>query len=184
MSAIVMKKSAARVWNEGQNDYRETFRGEEYVIPGLKHGAGKNYLYFPDYISAVKFVGNYVEPKKTADGQWIQNKPLRLEKIDGSVDPTTQKFISHVDGKVFDTEAQLKAHLETVSPNLLVKDEKRDEAAKSFSNVTPIRDTTKDEIKELLLNLASRLEKLEDKQTVVKGRSSRKKVDDDTKQHI
>ena len=176
-----LKRSAARIWNEGWDDYREVYKGEEIIIPGKKHGEGKNFKFFDEYLTAVKFRGQFIEPKYDNNGKPVRIKPLKLEKIEGSVDKTRNQFISHLDGKAFATEAEMKLHLESMGDvsHLQVKDEKREEALKQ--SMGP-------QLQDVLGSIVNKLAEIEQRLLVTeakpkRGRSS-KKVDHDTEQHI
>ena len=112
--SVAVNRSAAKVWNNGDEDYKELFRDEMITIPGRNKGEGNNYKYFEDYFSGVKFLGQYVDSKQDNNGKYLKCKPLSIEKIPMGQAVASTVYVSHSDGKTFKTQEALNNHLKTV----------------------------------------------------------------------
>lgn len=109
-----------RVWNmhpDGKT-HKETFRGDMIEIPA-------NQYVLMDYEDAYQFKGQYYPMKFDAMGQQDRNsfKVLKLEPHDGSAVTVPTKFVCQMDGKSFDTKAELDAYTKANYADLAFKDE-------------------------------------------------------------
>lgn len=126
-----------RVWNRHPQGltHKEKFRDEMVEIP-----AGKYTLM--DYEDAVLFRGQYFPMKKRPDGGedpagW---KVLQLERHDDSA-PEPQKFICHLDGKIFPSQALLDAYLkENYSDRTFTDESLEEEIAEEKKRGRPRKD--------------------------------------------
>lgn len=98
------------VWNMHQHGltHREVYKGETVEIP-----AGKYILM--DYDEAVQFKSQYFPMQKNAQGVQTPEsmKMIVLKKhVAGTApDKEAKKFVSHMDGKEFATQAELDAYV-------------------------------------------------------------------------
>ena len=124
-----------RVWNKHAKGYthREKFRDDLVEIP-----AGRYVLM--DYEDAVLFKGQYFPLKRDAMGQedpttW---KQIFIEPDDNVTSPiVSEKFVSHIDGKEFNTKAQLDSYLKANFAGQEFKDAALDEELSKIQSVKP-----------------------------------------------
>ncbi len=113
--------SKYRVWNKHSKGltHKENFKGDLIEIK-----AGQYILM--DYEDAVEFKGQYFPMKRDAMGQddptcW---KMIFIEPDGNVTTPVVQeKFISHIDGKEFQSKAELNAYLKANYADAVYKDE-------------------------------------------------------------
>lgn len=109
-----------RVWNkhpEGMT-HKEKFREELIEIP-----AGKYVLM--DYEDAVQFRGQMTPMKRKPTGEPdpAGYKCIFLEKHDGEADTVPTKFICHIDGREFPSQALLDAYVKQNYSDASFRDE-------------------------------------------------------------
>ena len=127
-----------RVWNkhpEGMT-HREKFRGELVEIK-----AGSYVLM--DYEDAVQFRGQFFPMKKlpTGEADPAGFKCIRLEPHDESQPaPDVKKFISHIDGREFESQALLDAYLKENFADQVFKDDALEEEIKKRGPGRPPKD--------------------------------------------
>jgi len=154
MSAIApidKPEAIGRIWNNSDKEYKEKFRGQLITIPARG-------FHEMEYYDAVMFFGQYVRPEKDDSGNYINCKPLRLEKIASGSTATSTKFISHADGKVFATAEELDAHLKANADKFIPQKDEELEKALAARNKT---DEALGKVMDALSTLATRLDKLE-----------------------
>ena len=106
-------KNPVAVWNRGPVEYTEVFEDEEIKI---ESGAFK----VMSRSEAVNFLGTH----PGMDGDQFREKFLDIKPLEGMEIPTGEsevqeeqagKYISHMDGEEFKTQAELDAHLAKLS---------------------------------------------------------------------
>lgn len=111
-----------RVWNDNIYPYNEKFRDQDIMIPA------KEFIVM-ERDQAVLFRGTMNAVKLDSNGQANDAryfKKIRLEPISGNeADEITSspKFRCEMDGRVFDTEGQLKKHIDENYKDRIVVDE-------------------------------------------------------------
>ncbi len=112
-----------RVWNMHSlgMTHKELFRGEKIEIP-----AGKYVLM--DYEDAHQFKGQYVPMRKDAMEQQIPEtwKMLKLEPHDDEEIVPKTGWVCQMDGKTFNTKAELEAYTAANYKDMAFKDETLD----------------------------------------------------------
>ena len=111
-----------RVWNKHTLDHKELFRGDKIEIP-----AGKFVLM--DYEDAHQFKGQYVPMKFDAMEQQTEEtkKILFLEPDDKEEVVPKSGYVCQMDGKAFNTKAELEAYTAANYKDLAFKDDSLDE---------------------------------------------------------
>lgn len=164
----------ARIWNNSDKEYREKFKAKEIVIPA------RGYVDM-EYYEAVYFVGTFAPSMKDERGQWIKSKPLRLEKL-FDLDPNWKpnQFVSHADGKSFNTEDELKEHLVSIKGKYEPQKDERLDA--SLAAQKKNMDEVLGKLTSVLDNMNERLAKLEGS-AKPKSQKGRKKNDANRDNH-
>lgn len=96
-----------KVWNDGPTDYSEKFRDDLITIP-------KGKFIEMDYYDANQFLSQYIPPRKTETGIYLNHKQLRIDADLKAV--TAEQQTIHacmVCGGKFDTGTQLEGHVKT-----------------------------------------------------------------------
>lgn len=114
-----------QVWNDNVHPYREMFREREIKIPA------KGFIEMDEDEAQLfkgTFAGILVDADDNPDPRGY--KMIRIEPITAATPKAEpEKFVSHRDGKSFDTEKELKAHLEQFKDETVV-DEDAEQAIK------------------------------------------------------
>lgn len=114
----------ARIWNDWTQEHVEDFRGDMVRIPAK----GFIVMSWPD---AVQFRGQYTPIIRDGLGKDLKPKMIRVEKIDaGAPEYAAQKFVCQVDGREFNTQAELDSYIAANHTERMVDDEAR----KKFQN--------------------------------------------------
>lgn len=122
-----------RVFNDNVHDYSETFREVKLKIPAkgfILMDAEEAHLFKGTFAGILRDADDNPDPKGF--------KMIRIEPISAeAAAPEAEKFLSHHDGKSFDTKAELLNHLEQFKDEVVVDEEAEKElAAKKKMNPT------------------------------------------------
>lgn len=99
-----MAEAKAKVWNDHTEDHVEEFKGEMIRIPAKGHIE----MYWSD---AEQFKGQYTPIIRDGMGRDLKPKMVRLEKIDAVAQAEKAKLVCPMDGRSFDTQDALDAHI-------------------------------------------------------------------------
>lgn len=118
-----------KVWNDNVHPYNEEFRDQKISIPP------KGFIVM-DKDEAETFQGTYAPMKKDGDGNDIPEgyKMIRIEALSAEdlAPKESPKFTCMIDGKSFDTQAELNAHMKANYSDLKpIVDEAAEEAIKT-----------------------------------------------------
>lgn len=125
-----------RVWNDNVHVFQQKFRDAIIRIPPKKY-------VLMDREEAILFKSKFWPPVLGGDDvpKPESYKMLRIERLDSAEAAKEQakKFICHVDGQAFETEAELKAHVkESGYEDKLLKAEEHEAFMKK-----PVSDTSR-----------------------------------------
>jgi len=116
-----------KIWNRGEKEYTEKFKGKEIVI------AARSYVTM-EHSEGAQFMGRYAPTEKNALGDYIRCKPLSLERIDPD---SKEVFKGEVKcalcNQPFKDELDLKLHSEDAHAESMVEKETRELAKKRKS---------------------------------------------------
>lgn len=106
-----------KVWNDNTFENVEKFKGKTISIPP------KSYIEM-DKGDADLFIGQYKPITVDHDGKPTPQgfKMIRIEEIESEPEDMIETFTCMVDGKTFDTQEQLNAHVKKNYTHLLVTD--------------------------------------------------------------
>lgn len=107
-----------KVINDGTETYVDQYNGKRIEIPV------KGFIRMQRR-EAINFLSQ-MSPMDPKDRNRLVPKILRLEVIDKDSkvkEKEPEKFICNLDGRSFDTDAELQEHLKTLSDKVAVKDE-------------------------------------------------------------
>jgi hypothetical protein len=105
-----------RVINDGSSTYIDQFNGKKIEIPS------KGYIEMTRR-EAINFLSQ-MSPPDPHDRSKPGEKKLRMVvKTDGKKKDQPQEFICNLDGKKFESQELLDAHLKTLSDKVAVQDE-------------------------------------------------------------
>lgn len=103
----------AEVWNNGDETYKESFKGDMITIPP------KSFILM-DLHEAVAFNGQYVAPKKNERGDLFNRKPLTVKwlapKEPGEVIAAPK---CNICGGNFPDDAQIEEHVKKFHPTAI-----------------------------------------------------------------
>lgn len=104
----------ARVWNDGNETYREMFKGVEVVIPA------KQFIEM-EATEANVFRGQFTPVIRDTHGRDLRPKPIRVEKIKETEDQADEKkqFICAKDGSIWPNQEALDKHIAANFADLL-----------------------------------------------------------------
>lgn len=140
-----------RIKNNSDKEYKEKFRGQLITIPPRG-------TIDMEYFDGIMFYGQYVTPTKDDAGNYLTCKPLTKEIVSLDTSWTPKQWISHADGKVFATEAELKAHVEANADKFVPQRNEELDKALAAQNKT---DEVLSKLVGVLGTITERLDKLE-----------------------
>lgn len=111
-----MSNQVAKVWNDGPTDYTETFRDNQLTI---KKGG---YIEMDRY-EAAAFVSQYIKPKKTEIGTYLNHKQLRVEVPADVATPNDNRCM--LCKGTFANATELSLHSEAFHKAVMIEDDKK-----------------------------------------------------------
>lgn len=115
---VIQTEYKAKVTNVSQRPYEEKFKGKIVSF-------GPNESQVWDWSEAVQFKGQFIPVSKNDTGQYLNEKRIKVEKIvDENAPKKVVGFQNPLTGKIFATEAEMKAELAVTKANFTaLKDE-------------------------------------------------------------
>ena len=112
-----MSIAMAKVWNDNVVEHKEKFKGDDIVIPA------KGFITMP-WPEAVQFRGQYTPIIRDGLGRDLKPKMIRLERVSvESQSPESNKFICQMDGREFDSQAELDEYIAENHIDAMVDDD-------------------------------------------------------------
>lgn len=108
-----------KVWNDNSYDYKETFREQKIEIPAkgfIKMEQDEAELFKGTFAGILLDADSNPDPRGF---KMIRIEPIGAEKAEDA----PEKFVSHRDGQVFDTKAELLNHLKQFENEVIVDEQ-------------------------------------------------------------
>jgi hypothetical protein len=117
----------ARVWNNGDKEYKEMFRGDEIKIPA------RGFIEM-DAKDANFFRGQFTPIIKDGQGRDLHPKPLSVEILADTI-PAVEaapKFVCQMDGTEWPSQAALDKHIMTNWSDSLIEPDAKENLQKKM----------------------------------------------------
>jgi hypothetical protein len=109
--------NVAKVWNDGPTDYTERFRDSDITIR-------KGEYIEMDRYEASAFLSQYIKPKKTDTGIYLNHKQLRMEVPSDAPEAKVEHRCMLCKG-LFATANELTLHSDMFHPESQVEDKEK-----------------------------------------------------------